>query len=351
MLAGWRKRMVSAGFLILTVLFLLLGCSGGEESTAPSDNGEQGDQGEQAEVSMVLKLGHVSAPDLPYDIASKEFAKEVEERTNGKIKIEVYGSGQLGGDRDMIEQVQLGTLDLYAGSTASLTNFVPEFEVMDLPFLFNDHDHVYRALDGEVGQFLAEKLEGAGFKHLGYWEQGFKNISNNVREVRSAADMAGIRMRIQESPLLAETYKALGADTTPIAFPEVYTSIQQGVVDGYEGSIVPFSDIKLYEVQNYLSEARISFGAAVLIMNKEKFESLDEETQQIFIELGEKYALEERKVNQEFIDELMDLVAQEGVQIVPYEELDIQSFKEAVAPVYDKYPQYRELVEKIRALE
>lgn len=348
MFHGWTRKIAITGVAILTTGMILSGCgsSGGTESQGNANQGSQ-----ETTETIVFKLGHVSAPDLPYDIASKGFAREVEEKTNGKIKIEVYGSGQLGGDRDMIEQVQLGSLDFYAGSTAALTNFVPEFEVMDLPFLFNSNEHVYQALDGEIGQYLNEKLEEAGFVNLGYWEQGFKNISNNRREIRSAKDMEGIKMRIQESPLLSDTYKALGAHATPIPFPEVYTSIQQGVVEGYEGSIVPFSDIKLYEVQDYLSEARISFGAAVLLMNKEKFESLDEETQQILIEIGKKYALEERKINQEKINELMELAAQHGVKITKYEEMDIQSFKDAVQPVYDKYPQYKELVEKIRALE
>jgi len=346
MTKGFVSKLSTAGIAILAAGLILAGCGSSGGSKGSSAQG-----GNTKQETIVLKLGHVSAPDLPYDIASKGFAKEVEERTNGKVKIEVFGGGQLGGDRDMIEQVQLGTLDFFAGSTAALTNFVPEFELMDLPFLFNSHEHVYRALDGEIGDFLNEKLEAAGFKNLGYWEQGFKNISNNKREIRTAKDMEGIKMRIQESPLLSETYKALGATATPMPFTEVYVAIQQGVVEGYEGSIVPFSDIKLYEVQKYLSEARISFGAAVLIMNKEKFESLDPDIQQILIEAGEKYELEERKVNQAKINELMDMVAEKGVQITRYEELDIQSFKDAVQPVYDNYPQYKELVEKIRALE
>ena len=327
--------------VLLAACLILSGCGGESTST----------NGGETEGTITLSLGHVSAPDLPYDIASKGFAQEVEQATNGKIKIEVFGSGQLGGDRDMIEQVQLGTLDFYAGSTASLTNFVPELEVMDLPFLFKNYEHVYAALDGEVGELLTKKIETNGFKNLGFWEQGFKNISNNERAVRSAEDMEGIKMRIQESPLLSETYRALGADPTPIPFPEVYTSIQQGVADGYEGSFVPFCDVKLYEVQDYLSEVQISFGSAILLMNKDRFDSLDPEIQKTIVELGEKYAKEERRVNREILDNLRKTAISEDVEVISYDEIDIQSFSEAVKPVYEKYSQFDELVSTIRALE
>lgn len=335
------KKIGLFGAAILTVGLLAAGCS------TDGDTGK--DNGKNTE-AITLKIGHVSAKDLPYDLASRGFAKDLEEATDGKVKVEVFEAGQLGGDRDMIEQVQLGTLDMFAGSTASLTNFVPEFSVMDLPFLFEDKEHVYEALDGEIGQSFNEKLESAGFVNLGYWEQGFKNISNSKTAVKSASDMKGIKMRTQESALLTDTYRALGSDPTPIPYPEVYTSIQQGVVQGYEGSYVPFSDVKLYEVQPHLSEVRISFGAAVMLINKETFNKFDKETQDIILDLGKKWALEERKFNAEKENELKELVKSEGVAIVDYDDLDIESFQKAVEPVYKTHNQYAELVEKIRAL-
>jgi TRAP-type C4-dicarboxylate transport system substrate-binding protein len=198
---------------------------------------------------------------------------------------------------------------------------------------------------------LARKIEAAGFKFLGFWDQGFKNISNNKREVRTPADLKGVKIRTQENPLLVDIYKALGADATPMPFPEVYTSIQQGVVDGYEGSIVPFSDIKLYEIQDYLTEARINYAAAVHIMNKDKFESLDPELQQIIVDAAQKFEQEERKYNLEKTNELMELTKNEGVQVIGFDEIDLPAFREAVQPIYEHYNEFDDLMQKIKALE
>lgn len=337
------KQSKTAAFLVCLLLavtlVLLPGCTSKTQPTASSEK------------PMVLKLGHVAAIDVPYDLGAKGFAADVEKATNGKIKIEVYPSAQLGDERGMFEQVQIGSLDMVVASTGVAANFAKELTVLEFPFLFRDAEHAQKVLDGEVGDYLSEKLYEAGFKNLGFWEFGIKNISNNQRPIRTVSDMKGLKMRVLENPLLTATYRALGADPTPIPLPEVYTSLQQGVADGFEGPYINFTDQRLYEVQDYLSELNISYGATILAINRAKFESFDPEVQKIFEELGEKWTKEERRLNAETIKEFKQICLDEGVNIIENADLDIESFKKAVEPVYEQFSEYADLVEKIRSVK
>ena len=340
-----------AGWLLIAVLSLLVAAGCGS-SSGDNDNGTSGEQeaGTSDEV-ITLKMGHSAIPGLPFDIGAKAFAEEVEKATNGKVVIDVYDSGQLGTERDMIEAVQYGTLDLYGASAAPLINFVPEVGVIDMPFIFTTYDEVWAALDGEVGQMLAEKINAAGFQFLGFWDEGFKNITNNQKEIRTVEDLKGLKIRTQENQVMVDTYKALGADPTPMAWGEIYTAIQQGVIDGYEGSYTPIVDGKLYEVQNYLTEARVNYAGAVHLMNKDKFESLDPDIQEIILEAAKKAAQIQRQASMEQMDEFKQTVIDAGLKIVEFEELDLAPFREKVQPIYEQYgSQYKELIEKIEAM-
>lgn len=355
---GKKRKVRRFGWLFLLGLALLVivGCSssgsGGSSSPAntPQENGTEEQPSANGEV-ITLQLGHSSIPDLPFDIGAKAFKEEVEKASEGRIIIEIYDSGQLGTERDMIEQVQYGTLDLYSASAAPLINFVPEIGVIDMPFIFTSYDEVWTALDGEVGAMLAEKIEEAGFKLLGFWDEGFKNITNSQKEIRTVEDLKGLKIRTQENQVMVDTYKALGADPTPMAWGEIYTAIQQGVIDGYEGSYTPIVDGKLYEVQKYLTEARVNYAGAVHLMNKDKFESLDPDLQQIIVQAAEHAAQIQRKASEEQMDEFKQVVIDNGLEIIEFEELDLAPFREMVQPIYEQYgPQYSELIEKIEAL-
>ncbi|CAM5199856.1 Tripartite ATP-independent transporter DctP family solute receptor OS=Ureibacillus acetophenoni OX=614649 GN=SAMN05877842_107132 PE=3 SV=1 [Ureibacillus acetophenoni] len=323
--------------ILVFLVMIITAC--GESSSSTGDK------------SIKLKLGHPAAVGTAYDVAAKAFAEELKEKTNGKVIIEVYDSNQLGDERSMIEQVQLGSLDMSVTGLSPVTNFVPELQVFEFPFLFNSREHAHKAFDGEVGQEITKKLEEAGFKNLGYWEYGMKNISNTEKDVKSVEDMKGIKMRVQENELLIATYESLGAIPTPIPFPEVYTSTQQGIVQAYEGPYQSYSDIKLYEIMKHVSEIPIVMGSSLFLMNKELFDSFDQETQEIIMELSEKYTKFEREESQKLNEQFKQDTINAGVTITPIEEIDIESFREAVQPVYEKYPQFSEYIEKIRGLE
>lgn len=326
--------------LTLILALIMIGCGSGDKTKTNDSSG-----GSEGQDVITLDFGHPAAQDFPFDVAAKGFAEKVEKETDGRVKVNVYEAGALGSERDMIEQVQIGTLDMYGGAAAPLINFVPEIGVIDLPFLFTDYDEVWNSLDGELGNVLKEKIEGNGFKFLGFWDEGFKSITNNRKEIRSLEDLAGLKIRTQENQLLLDTFKAIGTDPTPMDWGEIYTSIQQGVIDGYEGSYTPIVDGKLYEVQDYLTEVRVNYAGAVHLMNKDLFESLDPDIQTVIEEAAAEYTQVQREASIERINEFKETIIENGIEIIEFDEIDIQPFIDSVQEIYDKYgKEYEELI-------
>lgn len=321
------------------VLFLVLaGCSSepsSEPNSEPSSK-PSADSSSGSEEVFILKAGQVGPPTHSYQIGLENFAKDLEEATNGKVKIEIFGGGQLGGERDMTEQVSLGTLDMAVITSGVVGNFVPNLGALEMPFIFRDLEHVYKTLDSEIGDELLAQMENSGIKGLGLWENGYRNFTNNKKEIISPDDMKGLKMRTIENEVFVDTYKALGADPTPIAWPEVYTSIQQGVVDGMDNSLGVIASTKGYEVQSFLSETGIYYASAVLMMSKEKFDALPNDIQEIIIKLGKEHAVKQRALNQEMESAQRQELIDNGVKITPVEDLDMDAFKAAVQSVYEK---------------
>jgi len=302
--------------------------------------------------SVVIRVAHIAPEEHAYTKGLEQFAKAVEEETGGRLKFEIHGGGELGGEREVLEQVQLGTLDMTLVTAGVVGNFAEKFSVLEMPFLFRDLDHVYKTLDGEVGQELAQILDDAGFKTLGIWENGFRHLTNNKKPIYSPADTQGMKFRTVENNLYVATYRAIGADPTPIAFPETYTSLQQGVVDGMDQSYGVMESTKMYEVQNHLSEVGIYYAAAPLLMNKEKFESLPEDLQKVLAEKGKEFAPIQRKINQDMEIKQKESMVAKGLQVVEKKDIDMEAFKQAVQVVYDELgPSFDGLVEKIQAVK
>ncbi|MDO5483593.1 MAG: DctP family TRAP transporter solute-binding subunit, partial [Desulfovibrionaceae bacterium] len=185
---------------------------------------------------VTLKLGHIAEPENPYGQGADYFAKLVKERTKGAIDIKVYPSSQLGNQRDLVEGLTFGTVDMTLTGTAVMGNFVPEVAVFDLPFIFRDVQHAYKALD-TVGMELCKKGEGRGMITLAIWENGVRHMTNNARPIRKPEDMKGLKFRVMEQPVYIEMMRALGASPTPMAMSELYTSLQKGVIDGQENPL------------------------------------------------------------------------------------------------------------------
>ncbi len=227
-----------------------------------------------AQAPVVIKFSHVVAPDTPKGKGADRFKQLVEERSKGRIKVELYPNSQLYKDKEELEALQLGSVQMLAPSLAKFGPLgVKEFEVFDLPFLFKD-DAAFRAVtDGEVGKGLFAKLEGKGIKGMGFWDNGFHIMSAN-KPLHSVADFKGLKMRIQSSKVLDAQMRALGAIPQVMAFSELYQALQSGVVDGTEGVPSNFWTQKIFEVQKHITLSNHGHLAYAVIINKKFYDGL-----------------------------------------------------------------------------
>jgi tripartite ATP-independent transporter DctP family solute receptor len=264
--------------------------------------------------------------------AIETFAQEVEARTNGRYKIQMFAGGALGGEREATEAVQIGTLDLTFTSTGPIPNFVPDVKILDIPFLLRDPAHARAVLDGPIGQELLAKFDARGFKALAWGENGFRHMTNNKRPVNSPEDLKGLKIRTMENPIHIQAYKGFGLLPTPMAFPELFGALQQGVVDGQESPLPIITASKFDQVQKYLTLTGHVYSPCVFLMNKAEFDKLPAADKQIFIAAAQAGARANRaRVDTEEKTAVAELRAK-GVQVV--ENVDKARFQAALAPVY-----------------
>ena len=237
-----------------------------------------------ASAQTTMRISISVAQNSHQGIAIDTFAKEVEKRTAGRYKIQTFYAGALGGERESIEAVQLGTQELAFSSTGPIPNFVPETKILDVPFLFRDKPHARAVLDGPIGQDMLAKFDAKGFKALAWAENGFRHMTNSKRDVKSPEDLKGLKMRTMENPVHIAAYKGLGIVTTPMAFPEVFTALQQGTVDGQENPLSVIMSAKFDQVQKHLSLTGHVYSPAIFVMNKATFDKLTAADKQAFID-------------------------------------------------------------------
>jgi TRAP-type transport system periplasmic protein len=279
------------------------------------------------------------------------FAKEVEKRTQGRIKIQNFYSGSLGGERESIEAVQLGTQELTFSSTGPVPNFVPEARIFDIPFLFRDKAHARAVLDGPIGQAMLAKFDAKGFKALAWGENGVRHMTNSKRAVNTPDDLKGLKMRTMENPVHIAAYKGFGIVPTPMAFPEVFTALQQGTVDGQENPLSVIMAAKFDQVQKHLSLTGHVYSPCVMLMSKGVFDKLSAADQAAFMEA----AKEAVKANRARVDEDDAKGAAElkskGMSVV--ENLDKAKFVAVLAPVNAEFEKQfgKAEIDKIRAVK
>jgi tripartite ATP-independent transporter DctP family solute receptor len=301
-----------------------------------------------ASAQTTMRISISTAQNSHQGIAIDTFAKEVEKRTSGRYKVETFYNGSLGGERESIEAVQLGTQELAFSSTGPVPNFVPETKILDVPFLFRDKAHARAVLDGPIGQELLSKFDSKGFKALAWAENGFRHMTNSKRSVKSPEDLKGLKMRTMENPVHIAAYKGLGIVTTPMAFPEVFTALQQGTVDGQENPLSVVLSAKLDQVQKHLSLTGHVYSPAIFLMNKGAFEKLSAADKQAFLEA----AKDGTKANRARVDEddakgVAELRAR-GMEVV--EDVDKAKFVSVLAPVNAQFEKQfgKAELEKIR---
>ncbi|MEO7939680.1 MAG: TRAP transporter substrate-binding protein [Burkholderiaceae bacterium] len=265
-------------------------------------------------------------------VAIDVFAREVEKRTNGRYKIQNFYSGSLGGERESIEAVQLGTQELTFTSTGPVPNFVPETKILDIPFLFRDKAHAHAVLDGPIGQDMLKLFEPKGFKALAWAENGVRHMTNSKRSVQTPEDLKGLKMRTMENPIHIAAYKGFGIVPTPMAFPEVFTALQQGTVDGQENPLSVIMAAKFDQVQKYLTLTGHVYSPAIFLMNKAAFDKLSAADKQAFLDAAKEGTIANRaRVAEDDAKGVAELRSK-GMTVV--ENVDKAKFVAVLAPVY-----------------
>jgi tripartite ATP-independent transporter DctP family solute receptor len=294
----------------------------------------------------VIKLGMTINEQDSFYVCATKFSELVEERTNGAYDIQLFPNSSLGDDRTMLESMQMGTLDSGIITSGPFVNFVPEFGVFDLPFLFPDNASAYKVLDGEIGKEILSKLEDHDLKGLAYAERGFRNLTNSVRPVRTAEDIKDLKIRVMENEVYLSAFKAMDVNAVPMAWTEALTALQQGTIQGQENPVNVIHAYKMWDSQKHVTMTRHAYAAAVITFSEEKFNSLPADVQEIFVQAAQEAAEYERAwVAENEEAQIADLKAN-GMELI--EEPDLESFRQAVQAVYEQYPQYSEYLTRIK---
>lgn len=284
---------------------------------------------------ITLKLGHIAEPENPYGQGADYFAKLVKERSNGALEIKVFPSSQLGNQRDLVEGLTLGTVDMTLTGTAVLGNFVPEVSLFDLPFLFRDVQHAYKALD-TVGMQLCAKGEKRGMITLAIWENGIRHMTNNARPIVTPADMKGLKFRVMEQPVYIEMMKALDASPTPMAMSELYTALQKGVIDGQENPLAHIATKRFYEVQKYLSLTGHTYAPEPVLISTIAWKKLNKDQQALLKKAAEDTRDWQRNLCRTLETKFLATIKDSGKCQVN-DNVDKKAFAERTRKVWDIY--------------
>lgn len=282
-------------------------------------------------IDVSLPLG----PDSQQGVGILRFGEELERLSNGRLVIEPHYDNALGAEREVVEGMGFGIIDAGISSTGPMGGFVDEFLLFDLPYIFDNHAHAYAFLDSEYGDQLAELAEQQmNVKILAWMENGFRHETNSVRAIHTPDDLEGINHRTQESRVQVDTWEALGANATPMAWTEVYTALQQGVMDSQENPLATIYDVNFYEVQDYLNLTGHVYSPAPLMMGLDLFQSFSEVDQAIILKAAALALPVQREASQALEQRYLTLLEEKGMTVT---HPDLAPFKEAVKPVIEQW--------------
>ena len=296
---------------------------------------------------IVVRVAHTLAPDSHYNKGLEHLGQLLSEASKGQIELQMFHSSQLGSERDAIEGVSMGTLEMTLISSAPLANFTNAFLVFDLPFIIQDRQKAYAYMDGPEGKKILDSVLSKGMVALGIWENGFRMLTNSKKAVAVPEDLNGLKIRLMENPIHVGTFKTLGAYPVPMPFGELFTALQQGTVDGQENPLIIISTSKFAEVQKYLSLTGHFYAPAILLVNKNFWENtLSEEQRKIFTEAELKARTWERNFSMENEKKLVDSLKAQGMEVTMP---DKAKFFEAVQPVYKEFEEKvgKEAIQKL----
>lgn len=357
----FRRRTLPAAF-ILTGMLTVTACGGGfggdeEEGGNGGDGaGETGEAGGDAasgpdlsdppaiEGDVVadgdeyeIKYGIGLAEDSPQALSVEYFGDILEERSDGRIEVSMFPNSQVGDDLQMMNNLQSGTLEMTMPSTSPATSMVPELQLFDLPFLFPTPEDADALLDGEIGQEMLDGFEGSGIKALAYAENGYRQLTNSQRAVSTPEDVQGLDIRVMENPIQVSIWDTLGANPTSMAFGEVFSALEQGVVDGQENPWSTILTSRFNEVQDHASETRHVYSPFIIMIGEEFYNGLSEEDQQLIQEAAEQSRDYQRQISREMDTYSKEQLAETGMEVTELSDEERAAFQEATQPVYEQW--------------
>lgn len=335
---------------VITTNLVACGSQSADNTSDAADNGSTGSTAEtesEAEeegsdsllgsdsATVRLKVGTTTAPDGHYVLGLVEMQKALEEYSNGEMTLDIYPNSALGGESDMMDAVSMGTQDMVLSSTGPIPSFssaTSNWSTLDLPYLFENEEQAYAVFDSEVGQALLDEFEGTGIKAVGFWENGFRELTNNSNEIATPADLAGMKIRTMENAVHMASYTALGATPTAMAWGEIFSALQQGTVDGQENPLAIILTAKVYEVQKYVSMIDLFYSPCVLMISEDVYNGFTDEQKEAFDKAAEDGKTAERQISQDIKNSAREAMEAEGVV---FTDVDKSVWVEAVQSVYD----------------
>ncbi|VBB05388.1 trap transporter solute receptor dctp/teaa [Lucifera butyrica] len=330
-----QKWIILGAAALFAMVSLVAGC-GGSTAKAP------------AQKEIVLKAADVQPEGYPTVEGLKYMAKLLDERSHGRIKMQVYAGGQLGGEKETIEMTQMGTVAIARVNSAPMVSFAPKMGVYSMPFIFRNEDHLWKVLDGPVGKELLKDLTSANLIGLGYYDSGARSFYTKSKPINTPEDAKGLKIRVQQSKIFIDTMNALGASATPMDYGEVYSGLQTGIIDGAENNPPSLYSSKHYEVAKYYSLDEHSMVPEVILMSKKVWDGLSPDDQKLIAQAAFESEAYERKAWNEYTEKSLEQLKAHGVKI---SKPDKEPFIKAMAPVYAQYPEYKDLISQIQAVK
>lgn len=353
------KKLIALTSAVSLTALSVAGCGGSSQTSADAGKGNEQSQAaaetkvETADAAasqdtsdgtdytqgdkITIKIAHVSQEGVPIDVASKKLGDMLNEKTGGRITVNVFPASALGNNTELLEQLQMGTLEMAISSVAFLGAFTETTKLLDLPYLFQSNEAAEEVLDGDVGQTIFENLQPAGFEGMAWLATGWRHVTAN-KEIHKPEDMKGLKIRVMENQMHIDHFNALGASAVPMAFSELYTALQNGTMDAQENPFANIDGNRLYEVQKYIIKTGHIYDTSPLLASKTWWDSLSESDQKLIRECVNEMVTYERELSASNEAELEEKIGNNGTNVViTLTDEERQAFKDAAQPVYDKY--------------
>jgi TRAP-type transport system periplasmic protein len=287
-----------------------------------------------ADSKIIMNIGTGTAPDHPENVGANRFKELVEKKSNGRVEVRVHPAGQLGSQRDFVEALRSGTLEITMVTLGFFSAYDPLLNIFELPYLFRDRDHAYRVVDGPIGTQIKDRVNKKGVHVLAFWEAGLRDITNNVRPIVKPDDLKGLKIRVPESKISIDTFKAFGANPAPLPFTELYMALKQGVFDGQENPPSNIYRSKLYESQKYLSLSGHQFLVHMFMYSGQLWDQLPADIKQIVQDSAVEAGKFQRDYTFQEDTKLVAALKQAGMQV---NDVDKAAFIAKAKPLYAEY--------------